>query len=294
MGYLFAVLSVLSNAAKGACSKFVSSDIATLRQNTCFNAVRNVLCTLIAFAIVLTVDGGRSLAIAPIEILLCGISGAVMALFTFAWTFAVKSDAYMLVSACNSASFVIPCIFGFTLLGERLTLHKFLAFVIILVALYFLLRHNFSLKGKITFPQAILLFCIFLSTGTYQAMQKIYAVNVSGKDIAYYTFYTFAASAVFLIVATLLLKKESSAKMSGILRKNTVFLLIMAVGNFASSYFQGIAAKTVDSIILFPMINALSLIAGGLVSSLLFKERITKSCAVGLVLVFVALVLSRI
>lgn len=294
MGYLFAILSVVSNAAKGACSKFVSSDIATPKQNTFFNGVRNVLCTIIAFVMVLTVDGGRSLAIAPIEVLLCGISGAVMALFTFAWTFAVKSDAYMLVSACNSASFVIPCIFGFTLLGERLTLYKFLAFVIIVVALYFLLRHNFTLKGKITFPQAILLFCIFFSTGTYQAMQKIYAVNVSGKDIAYYTFYTFAASTVFLIFATLFLKKEEGRKMSGILRKNTVFLLVMAIGNFASSYFQGVAAKSVDSIILFPMINALSLIAGSLVSSLLFKERVTKSCAVGLLLVFVALVLSRI
>ena len=66
----------------------------------------------------------------------------------------------------------------------------------------------------------------------------------------------------------------------------------MAIGNFASTYFQSVAAKTVDSIILYPMFNALILIAGGIVSAVLFKEKFTKSCLVGLILVFVALILS--
>jgi len=140
----------------------------------------------------------------------------------------------------------------------------------------------------------MMLFGIALSMGLYQAMQKIYAVNIISKDVAYYTLYTFAISGIILIIASPFFKKEEGTKMGVIVRKNTVPLVIMAVGNFTSSYFQGLAAKSVDTIILFPMINALSLIAGGLVSSLIFKERITKSCVVGLVLVFIALLLSRL
>ena len=144
MGYFFIFLSVISNAAKGACSKFVSEDISTAKQNVFFNFVRNLLCTVIAFAMVLVLDGGKNLAMQPIEILLSGLSGAAMAIFTISWMFAVKSDAYMLVNSCNSASFVIPCIFGFTLLDESLTVYKLIAFFVIVAALYFLLKHNFS------------------------------------------------------------------------------------------------------------------------------------------------------
>lgn len=292
MGYLFIFLSVISNAAKGACSKVVSEDISTAKQNIFFNLVRNLFCTVIAFAMVLVLDGGKNLAVQPIEIFLSGLSGAAMAIFTFSWMFAVKSDAYMLVNACNSASFVVPCIFGFALLGEKLTVYKLISFVIILLALYFLLRHNLKLKGKITLAQGIMLFLIFLTTGTYQAMQKIYAVTVTDKDISYYTFYTFAVSTVILLVATLFFRKETACDSRGIVRENFLFLTVMAIGNFASTYFQSIAAKTVDSIILYPVFNALILIAGGVVSTVFFKEKFTKSCLVGLILVFVALILS--
>jgi hypothetical protein len=42
VGYIFIFLSVISNAAKGAASKFVSEDISTAKQNTFFNFVRNL------------------------------------------------------------------------------------------------------------------------------------------------------------------------------------------------------------------------------------------------------------
>ena len=294
MGYLFAVFSVMSNAAKATCTKFVSKDISTSKQNTIFNGIRNLSCAAVTFIMILILNGGFSLSFAPLEILLCSVSGLAMAAFAFFWTFAVKSDAYMLVSSCNSASFVIPCIFGFAFLGEKITLYKFIAFLIIVLALYFLLRHNFKLKGRITLNQGLMLFGIAVSMGLYQAMQKIYVVNILDKDVAYYTFYTFALSGIILVAAAPFFKKEDGTRMSFIVRKNTVSLVVMAIGNYTSSYFQGLAAKSVDTIILFPMINALSLIAGGMVSSLIFKERITKSCLVGLILVFIALLLSRL
>lgn len=294
MGYLFIVLAVAANAAKGASSKFVSGKIATTRQNALFNFARNILCAAFALITVFIADRGNFFTVYSIEILLCGISGAAMALFTFCWIFAVKSDAYMLVSACSSASFIIPCVFGFLLLKETLTFTKLIAFFIIVVALFFLLRHNFALKGKITLPQAILLLLVFFTSGINQAMQKIYAVNITDKNVAYYTFYTFSFAALILIFAIPFIKRDASKECGFLVIKNSGYLLVMAVGNFLSTYFQGIAAKSVDSIILYPVLNALSLIAGSLMSSLLFKEKLTKSCFIGLILVFSALILSRL
>ena len=54
----------------------------------------------------------------------------------------------------------------------------------------------------------------------------------------------------------------------------------MTVGLFCSSYFQTLAAKTVDAIVLYPMTCALSLIAGSSMASIFFKENFTKDSVI--------------
>ena len=89
MGYLFVFLAIFANVAKGASSKFVSGNISTVRQNAAFNGVRNILSMLIAMVTVLAVDPSSFFTFHPIELLLCGISGLSMAVFTITWIFAV-------------------------------------------------------------------------------------------------------------------------------------------------------------------------------------------------------------
>ena len=71
-------------------------------------------------------------------------------------------------------------------------------------------------------------------------------------------------------------------------------LTVMSMGMLLATYFQTLAARLLDAIILYPTVNALSLIAGGLMSSLLFKERLTWRCILGTAIVFFALMLSRL
>ena len=95
--------------------------------NAAFNGVRNILSMLIALLTVVVVDRSSFFTLHPIEILLCGISGLSMAVFTITWIFAIKGEAYMLVSACSSASFIIPCIFGLFVFHESVSPFEFIA-----------------------------------------------------------------------------------------------------------------------------------------------------------------------
>ena len=49
-------------------------------------------------------------ALSYTETLITAVAGIAMALFVIFWTLAVKTDAYMLVSASGSASFIVPLI----------------------------------------------------------------------------------------------------------------------------------------------------------------------------------------
>ena len=150
MGYIFLFLSVFTNAVKGYCSKRISGDVKNAGNAVTLNLVRNIFVVMAAFAIGYFTVGNEMFALSYTETLITAVAGIAMALFVIFWTLAVKTDAYMLVSASGSASFIVPAVAGCFLLGEKLTYAKTGSFLLILIALYFLLRYQIKLGGKIS------------------------------------------------------------------------------------------------------------------------------------------------
>ena len=293
MGYFFILFAVLCNTVKGYASKRVSGDLQTVRKSISFNIARNAICCLFAFLFVLIENVKGLFNITPQETIICAVSGIAMAVFTCAWILALKTDAYMLVSACASASFSVPCIFGLAFLGEVFTVCKFTAFIMILCALYFLLRYNFSLKGKLGKRQILLLGLILISQGITQTMQKLYNVYIPDKETACYTLYMFVVSFAVLLPILPFYKKEKTNGEGSVIKNNTVYIIIMGLSLFASSYFQTVAAKSIDTIVMYPLLNVLNLIGGSIMASLLFKEKMTRDSIIGIILVFCALMFSK-
>ena len=118
MGYLFIFLAVLWNVAKGYSSKRVSGTMKTVRESIVFNTARSFLCCVFALLFVLLKRIPNVFAVTLPEAVICIISGVSMAVFTTVWILALKTDAYMLVSACGSASFIVPCLWGLFFLEE--------------------------------------------------------------------------------------------------------------------------------------------------------------------------------
>lgn len=88
-------------------------------------------------------------------------------------------------------------------------------------------------------------------------------------------------------------KKEKTNGECSVIKNNTVYIIIMGLSLFASSYFQTIAAKSIDTIVMYPLLNVLNLIGGSIMVSLLFKEKMTRDSIIGIILVFCALIFSK-
>ncbi|MBQ8207705.1 MAG: hypothetical protein IJZ89_03115 [Clostridia bacterium] len=294
MGFIFIFISTAFGITKGFCSKKVSGSVKTLRDNLDISLYRNMIVCVFSLITVLLL-GDFDVNVTFSEIIICAIAGIAMAIFISSWIFAIKSDSYMLVSACASSSFIVPAVIGVFFLEENLTLSKGIAFLIIIAALFFLLKYNTKLNGRITAKSLLLLATVLLSQGINQAMQKMYTYYIPEKDVSYFTLY----SAIFTVLSILIMipfaKKDKSSEKISVLQQPKVLLYatLMALGLFGHSYFQALAAKSVDAIILYPVSSALALGGASAMSAIFFGEKMNRDSIIGVILVFVAMLFAR-
>lgn len=290
MGYFALFLAVLGNAFKGYSSKSVSSHIHSPQQNMYINVIRGVLCIFLSFLLILIGGQGLSaLGATPTAFLMFAAAGLFTAVFQYSWISAMDKSAYMLVSVCGNASFILPLIGGITLLGEHLTVKKALAVLIICVAVYFMTAYSKKINKKLTVGAILTLAAIFLSQGCMQFLQKYYMSTFVGASGTVYTFYTFVFATLFSALFLVFFKRDGNE--SKLSTHAYLLVLLMSAGMFISTFFSSVAAKHVDAVVLYPLNNVGSLTAGTLMSTLIFKEKMKKESAIGIALVAVALLL---
>lgn len=291
LGYIFMLIGVFGSSLKGYMGKRVSDRITGIEDATWINLVRNLLCVGISLILFLLFSPVADLLPSGTELLLCAVSGISMAIFILTWNFAVRRSAFMLVSAFCTASFIVPFLAGIFLFREALTWTRLAALAIICIAMFFLLRYSSTIKTKIKASDLILLFGMSLAQGVNQVTQKLYTLHFPQKDVAVYTFYTFLFTALSLLLFRFTQRKNPISP-----ERKRAFLpaiVLMALGLFLNSYFQTFAAARLDSMVLYPIVNTLSLVSGALMSALFFKERLTRDSIIGTVLVLIAILLNR-
>ena len=78
-------------------------------------------------------------------------------------------------------------------------------------------------------------------------------------------------------------------KRSGIDIIKILYIAIMAVFLFANTYFKTLAASILDSVMLYPLSQGLSLLLSLIMSAVFFKEKIKPISITGITVLFVGL-----
>ena len=295
MGYFYIFLSVFFNASKGFSSKKVSASLTTERQNIVFNTKRMLLSFFFALGVALLSSSIKDLAPTKAELLICAVAGLSMTAFALFWQITIRQNAYMLASAGSSASFIVPVMAGLLFFDETFTLSAGLSIFLIILSLFFLLKYDSALSGKTTKRELALVFSLILSQGVMQCMQKLYVLHFPQKSISVYNFYYFLFAFLFSLLLLFCFSKspEKKEEKRPTPPSQVVYLFIMAGSLFAVSFFQTMAAKTVDAIILYPLLSGLSLVGGALMATILFREKPDRNGIIGILLVLSAVVISK-
>ena len=293
MGYILLVIAAVLNTTKSYCSKRVSNKVEAASDAVDVALARNLVCASIGAALLL-ISGVQNFYMPSGGWLICIISGISIGLNYAVWLLALKVGVFMLLGAVSSASFLIAVVSGVMFFGEVFTIKKGIAMILMCIAIVCMGRYQIRLKQRLGFVQILLLFLVFLTAGFTSVTQKWFTRTLPTVSAHTFSFYSIVFSVVFLALFSLFLPKtESIGKRCVNLKPHVLLILIMAACFYGVTYFQTSASLSLEAIVMYPLYNGMVLAAESSMAWLCFSEKPDRNSIIGVLLTFVAIILSR-
>ena len=292
MGYLFLFIAAVFNMTKSYGSKKISGRVSGFSETVDISLCRNLLCTVIGAAIIVLGDP-KAFAMPTKGWIICLVAGFAVGASYVVWVLALKAGVYVFANATNTASFMVAVFFGIFFFGEKLTLFKALAIILILAALVFMSKYQTESRGKITIAHILLLVSVFVSQGFASATQKWFTYALPDQSVHTYTFYSLFISVIVLTIFMFFIPGQPRFKerASGV-KSLLPWVILMAICFYATTYFQTGASARLDAVVMYPMYNGSLLVAGNIMAWLCFSEKPSRNSIIGAILVFAAVVLA--
>ena len=203
----------------------------------------------------------------------------------------------MLLDVFLMAGVILPIILGIFAFEEKVGAKEWVGIALLIAATLIMCSYNSSIKSRLGIGSVILLIICGVSGGLCDFSQKLFIKNTGGISISVFNLYTylFSALTILLVVTIFKIKNRNEAQKEKFNIKNVVgFISVMAVCLFLYSYLKTGAARFLDSAQLYPLSQGASLIISSVMASLLFGEKITAKCVIGLALAFCGLMVINV
>lgn len=205
---------------------------------------------------------------------------------------------------CLAGGMIVPFVFGIAALNETAGLFKWIGMAILCISLIpaLIQKGDSTVEKKGNLKFIICNILIFMSNGIISVFSKIHQISDFAVDETSYLCTSAAIRFVTSILILLLLAFAKKNKGDAAPIKNTlweigrekmnmklyIYLIVVsgtyAVCNTLGETFNLYCMKTMDASIQFPVLSAVVIIMGAIFGRLFFKEKITKSSALSLIL----------
>lgn len=191
-------------------------------------------------------------------------------------------------SVATKMSVALPILFGFLYYKEEVSLPKVVGILLALIALYLSSQKNEGSR-KLQLKVLVLPLLVFLGSGVIDTSIKFLEEQYVGqKDVSQFSATIFAFAALSGILLIIIKAFQSKVKIQG---KNLVAGIALGIPNYFSIYFlvQALRIPYLDSATVFTLNNIAIVVAATLIGILLFKERLSKSNWLGIVLALISI-----
>lgn len=246
----------------------------------------NAGCLGVGFAVMFALCGGK-LILSPFSAALAVAFGAVTAAAGILNAKAIKMGPYGYTTVIVSLSTAITALSGAIFWHETLTVLK-IAGIALMVLCFFLAvdTHGGGKKANVTW----FLLCVLtlLLTAGIGLMQKVHQTSAYKAELLPFLAVAFAVSALIpLVVYFPMRKRERRREQAGTGGRIAVlpFLLaalICGIGAAGNNALNLYLAGVLETAVFFPVVNGVPLLAGLLVSFLVFREKLKTKQLIGL------------
>ena len=290
--YCILALSTLLATGKALFCKALGTGQYSKKETSILN-FKALLVAFFCSLLFVADEINKLLEISVFSIVLSVFFGISVALTQIMQSKAMGNGPASLVSLVYSCGFLVPIFYGLLFWNEGVSLYQWFGILLLVIALCLIvLKREKGTNLLAWLPFAAL---AMLGSGANAIFQKTHQYSSFADELELFLVYSLFFSSLFSGAVSLIIRKrtEKEPKLSQkqrIIKKLIVPLCLgICVGllNFINLNLSG----KLPSIILFPVYNVGSMLLSSFISSLIYKEKLTKRQSLGFCIGIVAILI---
>lgn len=295
----FFILIGLARIIESLCNKRTSSLVTSRTKFFAYGAYYEAASA--AFSLIALVFAGFY-GFDGITVLCAAAQGLMFIFELFTNLAAIRGGTLILCNMFAMGGLIIPCVAGIFLFDEAMSLGQWAGLALFIVSAAILASDSNKTNVKLTPKTLVLLIVNLLVNGGVMIFQKVFALYRPDGNVALYSFLTFAINAVVLsiclLVRTLINKRTPALTgaapepgVSGNENADThtrfekilyLYGALLALAIFTLNLLVTMLAKTVPSVVLFPVSACIAITVTTLIGAIVFKEKLTLRKIIGI------------
>lgn len=289
--YIFIIL--LFRIVQALFNKRSSIEIKNVPMLIGYNSFKNSISAILG--LILIIIGGAGFKADVLTVLIAAFSGVSLFFSGFCSIYAMKSGTVSLNSMFGTAGMIIPIAAGAIFFNAQVAPMQFVGLALFFVSAYLLIGASKTVYSNFSYKTLLLLIGSLVANGCTMLAQQMFTKYVPDGDVSVFSFLSFGIIAVLSGVFYTVLnvgkkEKRENTRLSKVL---LICGVALAVSVFVINQLATISTALVSPVILFTFINGGGTIISTLVAAIVYKEKISKKTAMGIIIGVASLVIIK-
>lgn len=284
MNYILLCLTIIATPSYYIIRNYLSKKCVRNKSDFYYlNTIFSIVSTIALVIVAAVTKASLPSAYTVVMGLLFGVLTALVTIFNM---YALECGPMSYTSLIMTAAMIFPALSGYFFFSESLGTFKITGMIIMLFSLFLSVYNKNGNEKKANKKWFVFSILTMICNGSIGIMQKIHQSSVHRGELLYFLIIAFVFSAVYSFICLLFFEKNKkfTAKPHKIF--SPVFWLtvlsgfLIAVSNLINLYLSGV----MNSIIFFPILNGANLFILIFASSVLFKEKLSLTKWIGIII----------
>ena len=209
-----------------------------------------------------------------------GFAGGYTAATVFNFL-ALHSGPLSLTSLFLSYSLLIPTAYGLIFDGDEIGLFLIIGFVLLAVSIFLINSKGKEGEEKVTFKWLVFALLGLIGNGVCSTVQSAQSKTFEGRYDSLFMVIALAVVSLFLIGMTIVKERELIPTS---LKGGIILMIAVGLSNGVVNLLVMLCSKTIDKSLLFPLISAGGIVVTWIVSTFIYKEKLSLKQNLGMLL----------
>lgn len=289
IAYMLMTVAILFTATSSCIlHKFNNKGIETTGDLFFFNSGISLIWTIIMTG---WFFAWGEVAISPAALLFGTIYGILLCAFLYFKTTALTTGPVSLTTLISCCAFVIATGFGVVYANETVNVFQIIGMLLLLVSLVFCVNPKKS-GEKLTVKWFVYAFLFFLAGGFVGIFYKIFGKSPAAGEVNGMMLTAAVVSMVMFALFGIVINKATGKPLPRIRRSALIYILLAGATSCIYIRLNVSLSAVIPSAVFFPVSNGSTVILSTLAGKLLFGERLKPIQTAGILIGFIAIVIT--